>query len=259
MNKVRKILVVDDDPVERNNVEQALTGKGYAVVGSSNGEDALWQLDNDNTYDAVFTDIRLRGMSGLEVAEEIHARHRGFPVVIFGGDESDAARKRAEAAGVTEFLRQPLSPEQLANIALRLLPATESETISPSRYTAAAAVPAQATNKVVMRLKNIILFLLAPFFALGYGLVFPIVGLGMLAWWAFNPKEQLPEEAEHAQHLGAARQPGVLKTLAELLGTVVVGVAFAVFGPILGIGLVLSFGFQAWGRLGAKAIGSSEP
>src|ERR1019366_9375251 len=101
MSNARKILLVDDDPIVRKNFEQALTDRGYAVTPATSGEEALWKFSH-GTYDAVFTDIPLRGMSGLEVTEEIHARQPGLPVVIITGDGSAASQERAAAAGVAE-------------------------------------------------------------------------------------------------------------------------------------------------------------
>lgn len=151
MNNTRKILVVNDDPVVSKNIEEVLTNQGYAVVVASSGEDALWQF-SAGTYDAAFADLLLRGISGLEVAEEIHARQPGLPVVIFTGDGSAAIQERAAAAGVTEFLHKPLSPEQIADAADRLLPARDSD----------SALQPHGPRCSVTALARSVIFLLAP-------------------------------------------------------------------------------------------------
>ena len=46
--------------------------------------------------------------------------------------------------------------------------------------------------------------------------------------------------------------------MATLLGAVVVGIAYGIAGPILGIAIVIWFAFDAWGKLGAKAIKARE-
>jgi CheY-like chemotaxis protein len=252
MSNARKILVVDGDPVVRKSFEQVLSGKGYAVTTVSSGEDALWQLGN-GTYDALFTDIALRGISGLDVAEEIHTRQPGLPVVIITGDGSGAARERAAAAGVAEFLRKPLSPEQLADTADRVLPATESDVALQPQTPVGEIAPAQAISKPVSRLKNIVLFLLAPFIGLAYLLAFPVFAVGMALWMALEQ----PDEAEPL-HPAAPAKRSVLKTIAMMPAAVLIGVVYAVAGPILGIGVLLSFGLQAWGKVGAKAMGPSQ-
>lgn len=114
----RKVLVVDDDPVIGRSFQGVLSGKGYAVITARDGEEALHKL-NYEKYDMVFTDIKMPGMSGLEVAERIKAKQPWLPVVIITGFGSDANIKRAQAAGVTEFLQKPLSPEMIEGSAER--------------------------------------------------------------------------------------------------------------------------------------------
>jgi len=250
MSTTRRILIVDEDPSTGKSFEQALTGKGYSVVSVSSGEDALWELDH-GAYHAVFTETVLRGMNGLEVAEEIQARLPRLPVVIVTGHGSDSVRQRATAASVAGFLLKPLNPEQIADVAGGVLQASEAATASSSP--AAEAAPAQETARPVSRLKSVVLFLLAPFLGLFYILAFPVAGLGMLASLVLSADKKQPEEAEPLHPAGPA-MPRVLKTIAMTLIAMVIGVAYAVVVPILGIGVLFYFSFEAWGKLGAKAI-----
>src|SRR3970282_21731 len=103
MSTLKKILVVDDDPVIGKSFDRVLSGKGYAVITAHDGEEALRKLKNE-TYDAVFTDIRIRELSGTEVAEELKARQPWLPVVIVTGYGTEENEARAEAAGVSGFL-----------------------------------------------------------------------------------------------------------------------------------------------------------
>lgn len=253
MNTARKILVVDDDPATRKSFEQVLSGKGYAVVAVSSGEDALWELGN-GTYDAVFTEIALRGMSGLDVAEELHASQPRLPVVIATDSGSEAAQVRATAVGVAEFLHKPLSPEQLAEVAGRVLQAAEPAAAPQSRTGAAEAASAQEAAKPASRLKNVLLFLMAPFVGLFYILIFPVVGLGMLASLFLSGEKQKPEEEAEPLQPAEPSALKVPKTIAMMFVATVIGIAFAVIAPLLGIGVVLWLCFQAWGKLGAKVI-----
>jgi CheY-like chemotaxis protein len=79
MNTLPRVLVVDDDPVIGQSFDRVLSGKGYAVITASNGEEALRKL-KDESYDVVFADIKMPGMSGLEVAERIKASQPWLPV-----------------------------------------------------------------------------------------------------------------------------------------------------------------------------------
>ena len=178
MTTLRKLLVVDDDPVVARSFERVLKGKGYAVITARDGEEALRKLSNEE-YDAVFTDIRMPGMSGLEVAERVKARQPWLPVVIVTGYGSEENEARAAAAGVSGFLRKPLSPEMIegsaAKVCLGKIARAESQE-------ATEAAPAKLATGVGTTVKNIALFLAAPFIGLAYILAFPFVGLGMLVW-----------------------------------------------------------------------------
>jgi CheY-like chemotaxis protein len=248
-----KILVVDEDPAVRKNIEQALTAEGYSVVTALSGEDALWELDQGK-YDAVFTDLVMRGMSGLDVAEEIHLRQPGLPVVIVTTQVLVDDQKRvAAAAGVVEFLHKPLAPEQLVDTANRVLQATLSLAALQSQTPAAGVAPAAAVAKPASRLKDIVLFFLAPFVGLFYVLIFPAVGLVMLASMLLNAETQEPEEAKPL-HPVAKSETRILKTAAMMVIAGLIGISYAMVAPMLGIGVLLWFSFQAWGKLGASAL-----
>jgi CheY-like chemotaxis protein len=188
MTALRKVLVVDDDPAVCKSFDRVLTSKGYAVITATSGEEALHKLDEEK-YDVIYTDIRMPGMSGLEVAETVKARRPWTPVVIITGYGTDAAEARAKAAGVSSFLHKPLSPEMIEDSARDVLavPAASAESvIAPAAAEAppAEAAPAEST------LKKIALFfpmlIAAPFFGLLFVVFFPFIGLALLLGMALG-------------------------------------------------------------------------
>jgi CheY-like chemotaxis protein len=256
MSALRKVLVVDDDPVVGKSFKRVLSGKGYAVITASNAQEALNKLDTED-YDVVFTDIKMSGMSGLEMAERVKERRPWLPVVIVTGYGSPDNEARAEAAGVSGFLRKPLSPEMIEGSAQKALSekdATAQRATAAAATTQPAATPAPNWAKNIARfVKNVALFLAAPFVGLAYILAFPIVGLGMLAWMAIQAQKKKSEEAAKLQPAAPAR-PSALKSAALLLAAPFIGLAYIIVGPIVGLGMLLWFGFRAWGKLGAKAL-----
>jgi CheY-like chemotaxis protein len=252
MSNAHKILVVDEDSGARQNTAQTLTGEGYDVVSVSSGEDALWELGKDS-YDAVFTAMAMRGRSGLDVAEEIHLGTPGLPVVVITAQAHGDDRERFEAAGVSEFLHKPFSPEQLADAARRVLQGRSAAAALHSLAPGAGAGPAKAIARPSSHLKNIVLFFLAPFVGLFYVLIFPAVGLVMLASMLLNAEAQEPLQSKQRQP-AAAGESRVLKTAAMTFIAVLIGISYAIVAPLLGIGVLLWFSFQAWGKLGVKAI-----
>ncbi len=193
MSAARKVLVVDDDPVVGQSFKRVLSGKGYAVITASDGYEAMAKLQAEN-YDLVFTDLRMPGMTGLEVAQRIKANQPWTPVVIVTGYGSKTSEERARAAGVSDFLHKPLSPDVIEDTAERALrKGAPLVIVEPQAEPAAPAVQAapQEAPKANL-LKNMALFLLGPFIGLAYAVLLPFVGLAMLAWFGFKALRSPP-------------------------------------------------------------------
>jgi len=230
MTALRKVLVVDDDPVIGKSFDRVLTGKGYAVITAANGEEALSKLATED-YDLVYTDIKMPGISGLEVAERVKADKPWTPVVIitgFGNAESEA---RARAAGAT-LLHKPLSPAMIEGSARDATAAAPA----PVETAEVAATVEPARRESV--LKGIVLFLAAPFIGLAYMIALPFVGGAMIAWFGYKAA---------AERHPAVRNAGLLaKHVAMLAAAPVIGLVSIVALPFVGLGAL------AW--LGARAL-----
>lgn len=102
-----RILVVDDDDAMVDYLTEGLTQGGFAVEGFTEPNLALARVA-DGSFDAAVTDLRMRGMTGLELCERIHARAADLPVLVltaFGDYESAV---QAVRAGAYEFLSKPV-------------------------------------------------------------------------------------------------------------------------------------------------------
>jgi CheY-like chemotaxis protein len=220
MNASRKVLVVDDDPAVRKSIDRVLTSKGYAVITAADGEEALRKL-NEEKYDLVYTDIRMPGMSGLEVAEEVKARKPWTPVVIITGYGTEAAEARAKAAGVSAFVHKPLSPAMIEDSAREALAEPTAQVIALP--TAAAPAPEAAPAERRSAALNVLLFFAAPFIGLAYIVAFPFVGLAVMAMLAARV---------------AAKNPTL-----NAIGKVAKHVMMVVAAPFLGLAYILLFPF----------------
>jgi len=185
MNPQSKFLVVDDDPVVAKSIDRVLTGKGYAVITASNGPEALDKLAREK-YDAVITDIRMPGMSGLEMAARIRQSQPWLPVVIVTGYGSTESEALAKDIGVTSFLRKPLSPEMIEFGARDALLSAQAAQATARAEAPAPASDASAPHGAVRKAKDIGLFVAAPFIGLAYAAAFPFVGLWLLARYAYK-------------------------------------------------------------------------
>jgi len=241
MDAIRKVLVVDDDPVVGKSFDRVLSGKGYAVITARNGEEALNKLRAEN-YDVVFTDIKMPGMNGLEVAERVKASQPWLPVVIITGYGTDANEARAKAAGVSGFLRKPLSPEMIEGSAREALLETAAAA-APAEAGVAAAVPAllapaQDTKPATAAtfVKNVALFIAAPFVGLAYLIAFPFIGLGMLAWMGGR---------ELMKYHAARKIAVVVRNVGFAVAAPFIGLAYVIALPFIGIAVLTWMGARA--------------
>jgi CheY-like chemotaxis protein len=230
MTALRKVLVVDDDPVIGKSFDRVLTGKGYAVITAANGEEALRKLSTED-YDVVYTDIKMPGMNGLEVAEKVKARKPWTPVVIITGYGTAEHEARARAAGATRFLHKPLSPAMIEGSARE---AMETVTAPAAPAPAEAAAEPAASENIV---KSIVLFFAAPFIGLAYLIALPFVGSAMLAWVALDAAMK---NAAFRNTSLALRNFGFL-ALAPLIGLT----SIVVF-PFIGLAMLAWLGTRAW-------------
>jgi DNA-binding NtrC family response regulator len=180
------VLVIDDDAVVGRSFDRVLSGKGYAVDTALSGEQGLRDIE-EHEYDVIFTDIKMPGMNGIEVARRIKAKNPLTPIVVITGYGTTENEAEASVLGVSGFVRKPLSPETIEDIAQKALE-------EPIEINEAANEPAVTSRdlgrelrgwrKVSRIAKNIGLFFAAPFIALGYVIALPAVGFYMFAKFA---------------------------------------------------------------------------
>jgi len=173
-----KVLVVDDDFVVGQSFDRVLTDKGYEVNTALSGEEALKKVGKDG-YDLVFTDIKMPGMDGLEVARRVKEMNPWLPVVVVTGYGTEANEAQAEEIGVSGFLHKPLSPEVIERITEKTLQERPAAAVTEMPATDAKVAAAVEEKENVA--KNIALFFAAPFIGLAYIIAFPFVGLYAIA------------------------------------------------------------------------------
>ncbi len=108
----RRVLVVDDDPAMCEMLRAHLTKRGYAVTSHQIPEAAFEALRSAD-FDAVITDLQMRGMSGLELCERIAADRADVPVIVITAFGSMELAIAAIRAGAYDFVPKPFNIEQL--------------------------------------------------------------------------------------------------------------------------------------------------
>ena len=108
------ILVVDDEPGVRVIVARMLTLSGYSVVSAQSGEDAI-SVARDHTapIDLLLTDVRMPGMTGPELAQELRKLRPGIKVMYMSAYARDVLPSGVEDTEVP-FLNKPFTMQTLA-------------------------------------------------------------------------------------------------------------------------------------------------
>lgn len=88
MDPKPQILVVEDDPILRQFVMQALAVGGCMAAGVESAEEALLACERSG-FDLVVSDVVMEAMSGPELAIRLWERHPGLPVLFMSGQEPE--------------------------------------------------------------------------------------------------------------------------------------------------------------------------
>ena len=117
MDKIQ-VLLVEDDPTVRAGSEQALELADFTVSSFESAEPAA-RLLQANSPLVLVSDVRLPGMSGLELLEVARAIDPELPVILVTGHGDIAMAVQAMHDGAYDFLEKPYSSEQLADVVRR--------------------------------------------------------------------------------------------------------------------------------------------
>tara|TARA_B100001059_G_scaffold43554_1_gene35642 strand:+ start:116980 stop:118329 length:1350 start_codon:yes stop_codon:yes gene_type:complete len=110
-----RLLLVDDDPSLLRLLTLRLEGEGYQVVNADCAETALTIL-NKQSFDVVLSDLRMPGLDGMSLFDEIAKRYKGLPVVLMTAHGSIPEAVAATQRGVFGFLTKPLNNVELRDI-----------------------------------------------------------------------------------------------------------------------------------------------
>ena len=115
---IKRALVVDDEQSIRSIVAQVLTDERYRVAEATSGEEAIAAFQKE-PYPLVFTDIRMGGMSGLELLKNLKKAHPQTQVIIMTSHGTMDAAVTALKAGAYDFLHKPFEDLELVVSAAR--------------------------------------------------------------------------------------------------------------------------------------------
>jgi CheY-like chemotaxis protein/HAMP domain-containing protein len=114
--QVKRLLLVEDDELQRDSILALIGERQIETVAVQSGEDALAQLDTEKHFDCMVTDLRLPGMSGFELLDQIknRARLRHLPIIVYTAkDLSRREETDLRRLSDTIIVKDVRSPERL--------------------------------------------------------------------------------------------------------------------------------------------------
>ncbi|HKZ01508.1 MAG TPA: sigma-54 dependent transcriptional regulator [Pyrinomonadaceae bacterium] len=142
----KNILVVDDEKPQREIYETILADAGYDVATASSGEAAI-KFINERRFDLILTDLKMTGMSGIELLQQVNALDPTMSVILITGHGTVDSAKEALRNGAFDFLEKPVDREPLLEAVVRALGKREeldTEIIS-------ASPKMEAVKKMIMK------------------------------------------------------------------------------------------------------------
>lgn len=111
---MKKIIIADDSFFQRKTLQDILGELGYESEAVPSGEELLTKLND--SYDCIFLDLLMGGMSGIDVLKELQVRGNTIPVVVITADIQKARKEESLEHGATAFMNKVVSKEELVSI-----------------------------------------------------------------------------------------------------------------------------------------------
>lgn len=130
MIEPKKLLIVDDEERLLRVLRLGLKNKGFEVTTAANADEALDLIFKKN-FDVIVTDIRLGGMSGIDLVFELERLEIKIPVLVMTAYADVTTAVKALKHGAWDYIQKPFSVEELEKAIREVLakaPAVKDET-----------------------------------------------------------------------------------------------------------------------------------
>lgn len=108
-----RILIVDDDEGQRSLLTSFLSGQGFAVTAAKSGEEALAAIAETGDFQLLISDVRMPGLSGLEVLRRLRHANNPMPVLLVTAYADIRDAVGAMRDGAANYLEKPIDLEEL--------------------------------------------------------------------------------------------------------------------------------------------------
>lgn len=122
MTQKKKVLICEDNEVERKAIQLAVEGEGVQTFLASDGRKALAFLQEHSDFDLIITDIHMPYNNGDEILEIVRrGQGKTTPIVMISSDRQEEVIKLALKLGVDEFIEKPIDPRVVRSKLKRFL------------------------------------------------------------------------------------------------------------------------------------------
>src|SRR6266851_2870349 len=115
MKPAPKILLIEDDPAIVSSLQEILAADGYAVSVTTRGDEGL-TLAQQNSFDVVVTDLKLPGLSGLELILQLHTFKPRLPLILMTAHGTTETAIEATKFGAYDYLLKPFEMNELLEL-----------------------------------------------------------------------------------------------------------------------------------------------
>ena len=146
----RMVFIVEDDAAVRDALSLVLSLRGFATAMFATAEDFLRALGED-WRGVVVADIRMPGMSGLDLQAALAGHPARLPVIIITGHGDINAARQALKAGGIDFLEKPVDDERLVEAIERAFALAQAEAAHPAALEQALSAREREVMGLVVR------------------------------------------------------------------------------------------------------------
>jgi DNA-binding NtrC family response regulator len=107
-----RILIADDEPIARENLEHVLRREGYETVSVPEGAAAISELEKEE-YDLILTDLRMQPVNGMQVLERARVLYPNVEVIVITGFASVSSAVEAMSKGAYYYIPKPYKLDEV--------------------------------------------------------------------------------------------------------------------------------------------------
>ena len=114
-NPYARILLIEDDLAIATTLRRVLQDEGFEIVTETTGEAGLLQVKS-GSFDVVITDLKLPGLSGLQLVRELHPHHPRLPILMMTAHGTTESAIEATQSGAFDYLVKPFEISELLRL-----------------------------------------------------------------------------------------------------------------------------------------------